>query len=216
MTRSAMTRMPRLWAACVSASKSSTVPIARIDFAKVGDVVAIVFEGRLIDRHEPKAIDAEFAEVIEPFGEAAEIAVAVRDPVSRGRRLRKRSRPCTSRVGFRSSRHFINAPDLAAIPETVELRPDHRGSISLPSRQVTAPRRSDPSGSAANASSSVGSPPMDLTTRWAGRCGWQSRERLPPFHAHAGGYRKPSAGGYDERVVGAASMVCVAARTASR
>lgn len=42
----------------------------------VGDVVAVVLEGRGVDRQEPQAIDAQLVEVIELRGEPLDVAVS--------------------------------------------------------------------------------------------------------------------------------------------
>ena len=50
----------------------------RMDSVEVRDVVAVVFERRRIDGHQPDAIDPEVADVVELFGQPAQIAVAIR------------------------------------------------------------------------------------------------------------------------------------------
>ena len=54
-------------------------PVGGIDVAVIGDVVAVVAQGRGIERHDPERRDAEIADVIEFLGQALEIA----DPVIR-------------------------------------------------------------------------------------------------------------------------------------
>src|SRR5262249_50740395 len=49
----------------------------RMNAVEVGDVVAVVLERGRVNRHEPEAIDAQVAEIVELFGEAAEVAVTV-------------------------------------------------------------------------------------------------------------------------------------------
>ena len=56
------------------------VAVARIDAVEVGDVVAVVAVGRGVERVEPQRRDAQRLQMVEPVGEAAEVArpVAVR------------------------------------------------------------------------------------------------------------------------------------------
>ena len=48
-----------------------------IDAAIVGDVVAVVAAGARIERQQPQRGDAEVLQIVEPFGQAGEIADAV-------------------------------------------------------------------------------------------------------------------------------------------
>ena len=48
-----------------------------IDVAIVGDVVAVVAPGRGIERQQPERGDAEVLQIVEPLGQAGEIADAV-------------------------------------------------------------------------------------------------------------------------------------------
>jgi hypothetical protein len=49
----------------------------RVDLAEVGDVIAVVLQGRLVDRHQPEAVDPELAQVVELLDQPAQVAVAV-------------------------------------------------------------------------------------------------------------------------------------------
>ena len=48
-----------------------------MDLAELGDVVAVILQGRGVDRHQPEAIDAELLEIVELRGQADQVAVAV-------------------------------------------------------------------------------------------------------------------------------------------
>ena len=77
MTRSAMIRMPR----CVRRRGQGLEVLddadGRVDLAEVGDVVPVVLQGRLVDRHQPEAVDPQVAQVVELLDQPAEVAVAV-------------------------------------------------------------------------------------------------------------------------------------------
>ena len=48
-----------------------------MDLAEIGDVVAVVLQGRGVDGHEPEAVDAQLLEVVELGSQADQVAVAV-------------------------------------------------------------------------------------------------------------------------------------------
>ena len=48
-----------------------------VDLAKIGDVVAVVLQGRGVDGHQPEAVDAQLLEVVELRRQADQVAVAV-------------------------------------------------------------------------------------------------------------------------------------------
>ncbi len=48
-----------------------------MDLAEIGDVVAVVLQGRGIDGHEPETVDAQLLQVVELGGQADQVAVAV-------------------------------------------------------------------------------------------------------------------------------------------
>ena len=77
ITRSAMTRMPRSWAASRSRRRSVDRPVVGMDGGEVGDVVAAVPERRGIHRQQPDAVDPEPLQVVELLGDAAQVAAAV-------------------------------------------------------------------------------------------------------------------------------------------
>ena len=77
MTRSAMTRMPRLWASSTRRDGVGQVAVLGQDGEEVADVVAAVAEGRLVEGQQPEAVDAEPLEVVELLGQAPEVAGAV-------------------------------------------------------------------------------------------------------------------------------------------
>jgi hypothetical protein len=52
-------------------------PEAGVDAGEVGDVIAAVGAGRGVEGREPEGVDAEPAEVVEPGGDAADVAHAV-------------------------------------------------------------------------------------------------------------------------------------------
>ena len=49
----------------------------RVDVAVVGNVVAVVAAGARIERQQPQRGDAEVVQIVEPLGQAGEIADAV-------------------------------------------------------------------------------------------------------------------------------------------
>ena len=49
----------------------------RVDAVEVGDVVAVVLARRGVERHQPQARDAEAAEIVDPLGQAGQVADAV-------------------------------------------------------------------------------------------------------------------------------------------
>ena len=51
--------------------------VVGVDRAVVGDVVAVVAQGRGVERQEPEAVDAQVLEVVELLGEPGEVADAV-------------------------------------------------------------------------------------------------------------------------------------------
>ena len=77
MTSSIMTCMLRWWAASRNCLKSSSGAVGGVDVDVVGDVVAVVAEGRGEEGEEPEAGDAEVLEVVEVGDEAREVADAV-------------------------------------------------------------------------------------------------------------------------------------------
>ena len=81
MTRSMITRMPRSRAVRMNSATSPSEPSRGSTPSEVGDVVAVVAVGRRLERHEPEAGHAELGEVVEPMGEALEVARAVVVPV---------------------------------------------------------------------------------------------------------------------------------------
>ena len=76
-TSSVITRSSRRLASCMKRRKSRMLPKSRIDVAVVGDVVAVVAAGARIERQQPERGDAEVPQIIEPLGQAGEIADAV-------------------------------------------------------------------------------------------------------------------------------------------
>ena len=52
-------------------------PDGGMDLAEVGDVVAVVLQGRGVDGHQPEAVDAQLLEVVELGRQADQVAVAV-------------------------------------------------------------------------------------------------------------------------------------------
>ena len=72
-----MTCMPRWWAASRNCLEVVECAVAGVDVDVVGDVVAVVAQGRGEEGQEPEARDAEILKVVE-FGEqAGEVADAV-------------------------------------------------------------------------------------------------------------------------------------------
>jgi hypothetical protein len=53
-------------------------PVRRVETIEVGDIVAVVAQGRGVHGQDPQAVDPEIAQVIEPGGETGEVA----DPVA--------------------------------------------------------------------------------------------------------------------------------------
>ena len=76
-TSSVITRRSRRLASCMKRRKSFIVAEVRVDVAVVGNVVAVVAPGARIERQQPQRGDAEIAQIVEPLGEAGEIADAV-------------------------------------------------------------------------------------------------------------------------------------------
>ena len=72
-----MTRMPRRWAASSSVDEVVDGAELRQHLVEVADVVAAVAQRRVVERRQPKAVDAKPLQVVELFGEPAQIAGAV-------------------------------------------------------------------------------------------------------------------------------------------
>ncbi len=83
-TSSVMTRRPRRWASSRKASKSCERAVAGVDVGVIGDVVAVVPQGRGVEGQQPDGGDAQVLEVVEPLGQAAEVADAVAVAVLEG------------------------------------------------------------------------------------------------------------------------------------
>ncbi len=77
ITMSMMTRISRFFASATRRSKSAMVPYCGIDADIVRDVVAEIDLRRGIDRRQPDGIHAECLQVIEPLGDAVQVADAV-------------------------------------------------------------------------------------------------------------------------------------------
>ena len=93
MTRSAITRMPRWWAASMKSRTSSIVAVVGLDREEVGDVVAAVAQRRGVERQQPDAVDAEPLQVVELLDQPAEVARAVAVAVEERRACGSRRRP---------------------------------------------------------------------------------------------------------------------------
>ena len=72
-----MTRRPRSCGRVREGDEIAEGAEARVDGVEVGDVVAVVAVGRRVERQQPDAGGAESLEMVEPVGEALEIADAV-------------------------------------------------------------------------------------------------------------------------------------------
>ena len=77
MTRSAITRIRRAWAASISSRDVVDRAVVGVDLGEVGDVVAAVAQRRGVERQQPDAVDPEPLQVVELLGQAAEVARAV-------------------------------------------------------------------------------------------------------------------------------------------
>ena len=56
-----------------------------MNIGEIGDIVAIVPQRRGIDGQQPDAIDAQIFEIVEFFGQAAEVTVAIAVAVEKAR-----------------------------------------------------------------------------------------------------------------------------------
>ena len=99
MTRSAMTRMPRLCASSTSSTKSPMLPYSGRIAHEVGDVVAAVAQRGGVDRQQPDAVDAQPLQVVQPGDQPASGRRCRRrwNPGTRGRAPRRTPRACTTR-----------------------------------------------------------------------------------------------------------------------
>src|SRR5688572_16468154 len=65
-------------------SEVAQITVRRVDAGVVGDIVAVVFERRRIERKQPQGRDAEIPQIIELLGESAKVADAVAVGVEEG------------------------------------------------------------------------------------------------------------------------------------
>ena len=72
-----MIRMPRHVRRLGQAFKVGDCTDCGVNLAEISNVVTVVLVRRGIDRHEPKAVDAEILQVVELGCQADQIAVAV-------------------------------------------------------------------------------------------------------------------------------------------
>ena len=77
ITRSAITRIPRWWAASMNWRDVLDRAVVGVDRVEVGDVVAAVAQRRGVERQQPDAVDPEPLQVVELLGQPAEVARAV-------------------------------------------------------------------------------------------------------------------------------------------
>ncbi len=73
-TRSTITRSPWSSAAWVNSHEVAGAAQPRIDAVEVGDVVAVVAVGRGVERVQPDRADPQRLEVVQPVGQALEVA----------------------------------------------------------------------------------------------------------------------------------------------
>ena len=72
-----MTRMLRSWAAFKKELEVVKISVVGVDGVVVGDVIAVVFQRRGKERHEPDRIDAQLLKIVEFLGQATKIADTV-------------------------------------------------------------------------------------------------------------------------------------------
>ncbi len=77
MTRSAMTRMRRAWAASIRSCDVVDGPVVGVDLGEVRDVIAAVAQRRLVEGQQPDAVDPQPLQVVELLGEPADVPGAV-------------------------------------------------------------------------------------------------------------------------------------------
>ena len=118
--------------------------VRRVHVLVVGDVVAVVAQRRRVERQQPDGVDAERLDVVEPLGQAAEVADAVAVGVGvgldvqlvddrvavpvAGRRCRLVSGDCRAEVDLRFA--FKGGPSSEEIVEVVLARHGARAAAS--------------------------------------------------------------------------------------
>ena len=138
-----------LVSACYQTVEIIQRPKTRIDRLVIADIVAEVFVWRGIERREPDGIDPQFVQVIQPAGDAGQVAQPIPVSVSKRARVDLVNHPVAPpqeiihiALPFSPVHHISTAPIPARCPGNgLRRAPPHRQPLSATPQDVGRNRR---------------------------------------------------------------------------